>query len=148
MAIATRDSWVTYTSQTYRFSIEHPTAWTVSEAQVPGWTLISSRDGSTLELTWRTVPAGTTLDVVTAELWKTMTNTGYTVVDSVPGTVAGRQARLLTVDGNSGGKQRHGNIALIVTSTGRYRIELWTAPGGDAGSAKLFNLLMGTIVFS
>jgi hypothetical protein len=146
MALATRSSWVPYASTKFKFSISHPASWVVSEAQSPGWAVISSRSNSDLEVTWRAVPAGTTLTTVTDELWKTMTNNGYTVVDSAPGAVAGLQARLLTVNGPATGKQRHGNVALIVTGTGRYRIELWTTPGGDAGATALFSALLATFV--
>jgi hypothetical protein len=145
MAIATKSSWVVYKSTTYKFSVFHPTDWTVSETQVPGWAIIKSPDSTPLQITWRAVPSGTTLDTVTAELWKTMHDTGYTVVQTQPATVAGLQANLLTVDGPAtAAKPRHGVIALIVTTTGRYRIELWTSPGGDAAAAILFDDFLAT----
>ena len=145
MALATEDSWVAYTSQTYKFTIAHPASWTPSEVRAPGWALMSSPSGSDLEVTWRVIPHGTTLVTITDELWKTMHNNGYVVVGSVAETINSLQARLLTVDGPGGaGKQRHGNVALIVTSTGRYRIELWTNSGGDDAAAKLFKDLLAT----
>jgi hypothetical protein len=145
MAIATKSSWIVYNSTTYKFSVSHPADWTVSETQVPGWAIIKSPDSTPLQITWRAVPSGTTLDTVTAELWKTMHDTGYTVVQSQPSTVAGRQASLLTVDGPAtSAKPRHGVIALVVTTSGRYRIELWTGPGGDAAAAILFDDFLST----
>ena len=145
MAIASRSSWILYKSTTYKFTVAYPTDWAVSETQVPGWAIISSRDSTPLQITWRAVSSGTTLDTVSAELWKTMHDLGYTIVDTKPATVSGRQARVLTVDGpTSAAKPRHGLIALVVTSSGRYRIELWTIPGGDASAATLFNDFLGT----
>ena len=74
-----------------------------------------------------------------------MHDLGYTVVDTKPATVSGRQARILTVDGPASAvKPRHGLVALVVTTTGRYRIELWTSPGGDAAAAILFDEFLGT----
>lgn len=145
MAIASRSSWITFKSATFKFIVAHPADWTVSETQVPGWAIISSRDSTPLQITWRAITSGTTLDTVSAELWKTMHDLGYTVVDTKPATVSGRQASILTVDGPaSAAKPRHGLVALVVTTTGRYRIELWTSPGGDAAAAILFNEFLGT----
>jgi hypothetical protein len=145
MAIASRSSWILYNSKAFKFIVAHPADWTVSETQAPGWAIISSRDNTPLQITWRAVSAGTTLTTVTAELWKTMHDTGYTVVDSGPATVAGRQAEILTVDGPAtSAKPRHGLIAVMVTTSGRYRIELWTSPGGDAAAAILFNDFLET----
>jgi hypothetical protein len=145
MAIASRSSWVLYKSAAYKFAVAHPADWSVSETQVSGWAIISSRDGTPLQVTWRPVTSGTTLDTVSNELWKTMHDLGYTVVDSKTATVSGRQARILTVDGPANAaKPRHGLIALVVTTTGRYRIELWTIPGGDAAAAILFDDFLAT----
>jgi len=140
MAIASRSSWVVYKSTAYKFSVAHPADWTVSETQVPGWAIISSRDSTPLQITWRSVTAGTTLETVTDELWKTMDDTGYVVLDEATATVAGHQANVLSVEGPANAtRQRYGLIALVVTSTGRYRIELWTSPGGDAATQILFD---------
>ena len=145
MAIASRSSWILYKSTAFKFVVAHPADWTVSETQAPGWAIISSRDNTPLQITWRAVSTGTTLTTVAAELWKTMHDTGYTVVDSGPTTLAGRQAEILTVDGPStSAKPRHGLIAVMVTTSGRYRIELWTSPGGDAAAAVLFNDFLET----
>jgi len=144
MALASKASWVVYTSKTYKFSIARPASWVPSETIAPGWAVISSGSNSDLEITWRAVPAKTTLDQILDEYWKAMNDNGYTVVGNTTSTIGQFQARLLTVEGPAG-KLRHGNVALIVTTTGRYRIELWTVPGGDAAAATLFSELLATL---
>jgi hypothetical protein len=143
LALASKASWVAYASTTLRFSIAHPASWVTSETVAPGWAVISSGSNSDLEITWRSVPAKTTLSQILDEYWKTMHDSGYTVVGNTTGAVGKFPAKLLTVDGPAA-KPRHGNVALIVTTTGRYRIELWTVPGSDASAATLFSELLAT----
>ena len=149
MAIAAQSSWIRYASTRYKFSIKHPTDWIVSQIQHPGWDSFLDRDGSNLVVTWRAIPKGTNPATITDEVWKVMHDNGYTVVGSKPGKITGRVAQILTVDGTaSAGQQRHGTVGILVTPTGRYRIELWTRPGTDAENAALFNAFIGTFAIS
>jgi hypothetical protein len=145
MAIASQTSWIRYQSKTYKFSIKHPTDWTAPVTPIPGWDSFFDRDGSNLVVTWRAVTKGTTLATVTDEVWKTMNSSGYTVVSKEAGTIVGQPAQVLTVDGNATtGQKRHGTVGILVTATGRYRIELWTRPGADAEDITLFNMFVLT----
>ena len=58
-------------------------------------------------------------------------------------------ARIMTVDGVSSlGHARHGIIGILVTATGRYRVELWTRPGSELDDVKLFNTLLSTFAIT
>jgi hypothetical protein len=149
MAIASVPSWVAYTSTTYKFSIKHPTDWTPPVTPIPGWGSFFDRDGSNLVVTWRAITKGTTLTTITNEVWKAMNDSGYTVVGKQTGSIAGRPAQILMVDGKATtGQPRHGTVGILVTATGRYRIELWTRPGADAEDVTLFNAFAGTLSIS
>ena len=149
MAIASVSSWVRYVSRTYKFSIKHPTDWTAPTTPIPGWDSFFDRDGSNLVVTWRAVTKGTTLTTVTNEVWKAMNDSGNTVVGKQTGSIAGQPAQILMVDGKATtGQPRHGTVGLLVTATGRYRIELWTRPGADAEDVTLFNAFVGTFAIS
>lgn len=144
-AIASQSSWILYRSTAYRFSILHPPDWGVSETQTPGWAIISGWDSSNLSVTWRTIPSGTTLSQVTDEVWKAMHDAGFTVDDSEPGMIAGLPARILTLNGTTAaGHPRHGIIGIVVTATGRYRLELWTRPGSEAADVTLYDAFLWT----
>jgi hypothetical protein len=149
MALATRASWATYKSTTYRFRVSYPADWAVSETQTPGWATFSGWDGSNLSLTWRPIPKGTTLSVVTDEVWKAMHDNGFTVISSYEGTIAGLPARILVLDGTApSGHARHGLIGIVVTATGRYRVEVWSRPGTEAAEVTLFDTVVDTFAIS
>lgn len=144
-ALITRPSWATYTSTKYRLRVSYPADWTVSETRNEGWVVIFGPDDSNLSLTWRSIPRGTTLDVVTDEVWKAMHDGGFTVVSRYGGIIAGLSARILVLDGTApSGHARHGIVGIVVTATGRYRIELWSRPGTEAAFVTLFNSVVYT----
>jgi hypothetical protein len=144
-ALASRDSWASYSSINYRFRIKYPTDWHPSEDQIQGWTVISGWDDSNVSVTWRPIPTGTTLSDITDEVWKAMHENGFTVIANDPGAIAGLPARILTVDGTTSlGHPRHGVIGIVVTATGRYRVELWSRPGSEVNDVKLFNAFLWT----
>jgi hypothetical protein len=141
----TRSSWATYTSTKYRLRVSYPADWTVSETRNEGYVVIFGWDDSNLFLTWRPVPRGTTLDVVTDEVWKAMHDGGFAVVSRYAETIAGLPAQILVLDGTApSGHARHGIIGIVVTATGRYRIELWSRPGNEAADVTLFNSVVYT----
>lgn len=100
--------------------------------------------GSKFQVSWRAISKGTTLSTVTDEVWKTMHDSGYTVVNSVARTIAGKLGQVLTVDG----PQRHGVVGLVLTPTARYRVELWTNPGAGEIEATLFSAFISTLTIS
>ena len=139
-AIASRLSWVSYSSATFRFSCQIPADWTASETQTPGWAIFWGWDDSDIAITWRPIPAGTTLSQITDEVWKSMHDNGFVVATDEPGTIAGMEARILTADGSdAAGHLRHGIIGIAATATGRYRVELWSRPGTEDADMTLFN---------
>jgi hypothetical protein len=139
-ALATRASWATYTSARYKFRVSYPAGWTVSETRNEGWVVIYGSDDSNLSLTWRPIPRGTTLSVVTDEVWKAMHDGGFAVVSRYGEMIAGLPAQILVLEGTApSGHARHGIIGIVVTATGRYRIELWSRPGNEATGVTLFN---------
>ena len=145
MAIASQSSWLAYPSASYGFSIKHPTDWTVTENPSAGWVVaFTDVDGSKFQVSWRAISKGTTLATVTDEVWKTMHDSGYTVVDSVPRPISRQLGQILTVDG----PQRHGVVGLMLTPTARYRVELWTNPGADEMDATLFAAFLATLTIS
>jgi hypothetical protein len=144
MAIASQSSWIGYTSKTYKFTIKHPTDWVVSETRNADWAMIFDRENSYLAVTWRTIPRGTTLSAVTQEVWKKMTDTGYSVVSSTASMIDGLPAQILVVNGVAAGQQRHGVVGIAANATGRYRIELWSRPGSEANDLTLFNAFAQT----
>jgi uncharacterized membrane protein YeaQ/YmgE (transglycosylase-associated protein family) len=114
-----------------------------SEAQTQGWTIFSGWDDSNFSVTWRPIPQGTGLGEITDEVWKTMHDSGFTVVTNEPGTIAGLPARILTADGStSTGHLRHGIIGIVATATGRYRVELWSRPGTESEDITLYNTFL------
>jgi hypothetical protein len=117
----------------------HPRDWVVSETRSANWATVFDRENTYLALTWRSIPAGTTLTAVTQEVRKTMTDTGYTVASSTAGTIGAIPAQIMIVDGSAAGQKRHGVVGVAVNKTGRYRIELWTNPGSAADDLTLFN---------
>jgi hypothetical protein len=140
VAIESRLSWVPYASSTFRFAAEIPPDWAVSETQTPGWAVIWGWDGSNIAVTWRPTPPGTTLGVVTDEVWKSFHDSGFVLPTNEPGTIAGLPARILTADGpDAAGHLRHGIIGIVATDTGRYRVELWSRPGTEDDDWTLFN---------
>jgi hypothetical protein len=144
-AIGSRDRWVPYLSVNYHFKIKYPADWKASEDQIQGWTVISGWDDSNISITWRSIPAGTTLGDITDEVWKAMHDNGFTVIGSAAGTIVGLPARILTVDGtNSLRHARHGIVGIVVTPTGRYRVELWSRPGSEARVVELYGALVAT----
>lgn len=148
-AMDTLASWVTYKSATYRFTIKYPADWQASETQTPGWAVFSGWDESNVSVTWRTVAQGTTLGEITDEVWKVMHDNGFTVDADDPGTIAGLPARILIANGTtSTGHARHGIIGIVVTATGRYRVELWSRPGSETGDMALYNILVSTFALA
>ena len=144
MAIASRGSWLSYKSMTYGFTVKHPVDWPAAESPSGGWAVaFSDRDGSKFQISWRALAKGTKLSTITDEVWKTMHDSGYTVVDSKPGWISRQPAQILTVDG----PQRHGVVGLVVSATVRYRVELWTRPGADDMDAELFSNFIATFTF-
>lgn len=144
-ALATRTTWATYSSATYHFRIKYPTTWYASEDRQPGWATILGSDGSNINVTWRAISGGTTLSDITAEVWSVWHSDGFAIEAIDPGVIAGLPARILTMDGMSPtGHPRHGIIGVFVTTTGRYRVELWSRPGSDMDDAALFNALVWT----
>ena len=139
-ALTARASWTNYTSTKYRFRVSYPADWTVSETRNEGWVVIFGSDNSNLSFTWRPIPRGTTLSVVTDEVWKAMHDGGFAVVSRYGEIVAGLPAQILVLEGTApSGHARHGMIGIVVTATGRYRIELWSRPGNEAAGVTLFN---------
>jgi hypothetical protein len=139
-ALESRPTWIAYSSSTYHFRIKYPTGWYASESQIQGWAVISGWDDSNASVTWRPIPRGTTLSDITDEVWKAMHDNTFTVIASDPGVIFGLPARILTVDGVSSlGHARHGIVGIVVTATGRYRVELWTRPGSELDDVKLYN---------
>lgn len=144
-ALASESTWVLYRSATYRFIIEHPIDWPVSETGTPGWAIFSGWDGSNVSVTWRAIPLGTSLDAVTDEVRTAMYDGGFVVGGGDTGLIAGLPARILVLEGkSSSGEARHGIVGIVVTATGRYRVELWSRPGTDAADAKLYDALIAT----
>lgn len=144
-ALASRASWVGYTSRTYRFVIEHPADWPASETETPGWAIFTGWDESDIAITWRAIPLETSLQAVTDEVRTAMYDSGFAVEDGASGLIAGLPARILVLDGKSpSGEERHGIVGVVVTATGRYRVELWSRPGTDAADMKLFDALTAT----
>jgi hypothetical protein len=144
-ALQSRPTWLTYSSVTYHFRINYPRGWYPSENQIQGWAVISGWDDSNVSVTWRAIPRGTTLGDVTDEVWKAMHDNGFTVVASQPGVILGLPARILDVDGTTSlGHARHGIVGIVVTLTGRYRVELWTRPGSEQDDVTLFNSFLWT----
>jgi hypothetical protein len=142
-AIASRLSWVPYSSATFRFSCQIPADWTGSETQTPDWAILWGWDDSDIAVTWRPIPAGTTLAQITDEVWKSMHDNGFVVATDEPGTIAGMEARILTADGSdAAGHLRHGIIGIAATATGRYRVELWSRPGTNDADMTLFNTFL------
>ena len=139
-AIASRLSWVPYTSSTFRFTCEIPEVWTASETQTQGWAIFWGWDGSDIAITWRATPPGTTLNQITDEVWKSFHDSGFVLPTSEEGTIAGMPARILTANGSdAAGHPRHGVIGVAATATGRYRVELWSRPGTEDADMTLFN---------
>jgi hypothetical protein len=148
-ALQSRPTWLTYSSSTYHFRIEYPKGWYPSENQIQGWAVVSGWDDSNISVTWRSIPRGTTLGDITDEVWKAMHDNGFTVVASEPGVVIGLPARILYVDGaTSLGHARHGIVGIVVTPTGRYRVELWTRPGSEQDDVTLFNSFLWTFAMA
>jgi hypothetical protein len=148
-ALQSRPTWVGYSSSTYHFTIKYPTGWYPSENQIQGWAVISGWDDSNVSVTWRSIPKGTTLSDITDEVWKAMHDNNFTVTASDPGVIVGLPARIMTVDGVSSlGHARHGIIGILVTATGRYRVELWTRPGSELNDVKLFNTFLSTFAIA
>jgi hypothetical protein len=138
-AIMTQGSWIPYRSTAYKFAVWYPADWVVSETQTPGWVIFSGWDGSNLSTTWRAVTPGTTLNVVTNEVWAAMKDAGFIVDGYDGGTIEGLPSIVLTVDGRTTtGQARHGIIGLVVTDTGRYRIEVWSRPGTEKEDVALY----------
>ncbi|HEX7491263.1 MAG TPA: hypothetical protein VF337_06135 [Candidatus Limnocylindrales bacterium] len=148
-ALESRPTWLTYASSTYHFRINYPKGWYASENQIQGWAVISGWDDSNVSITWRTIPTGTTLSNISDEVWKAMHDNNFTVIDSDPGVIFGLPARIMTVDGVSSlGHARHGIVGIVVTATGRYRVELWTRPGSEQNDVTLFNSLLWTFAIA
>jgi hypothetical protein len=144
-ALMTRASWANYTSTRYKFKVSYPAGWTVSETRNEGWVVIFGGDDSNLSFTWRPVPRGTTLSVVTDEVWKALHDGGFAVVDRYQETIAGLPAQILVLEGAApSGHARHGIIGIVVTATGRYRVELWSRPGNDVVGLTLFKSVAST----
>jgi hypothetical protein len=123
----------------------YPATWYASEDRQPGWATILGSDGSNINVTWRGIPGGTTLSDITAEVWNVWHSDGFTIEAIDPGVIAGYPARILTMDGLSPtGHPRHGIIGVFVTTTGRYRLELWSRPGSEMDDVALFNALVWT----
>ena len=142
-AIDSVASWAPYTSAAYRFTMKYPADWQVSETQTPGWAVFSGWDESNVSVTWRLVPRGTALGEIKDEVWKVMHDNGFTVDADNPGTIAGLPARILIANGTTPtGHARHGIIGIVVTATGRYRVELWSRPGTETGDMALYNILV------
>lgn len=143
VAIQSRLAWVPYASSTFRFTAEIPPNWTFSETQTAGWAVIWGWDGSNIAVTWRPTPPGTTLALVTDEVWKSFHDSGFVLPTNEPGTIAGLPARILTADGpDTAGHPRHGIIGVVATETGRYRVELWSRPGTEDDDWTLFNTFL------
>lgn len=141
--------WTIYQSKTYRFVIEHPTDWPASETATPGWAIFSGWDGSNISITWRAIPLGTTLGAVTEDVRAAMVGSGFAVDGGGQSLIAGLPARILVLDGkSSSGEARHGIVGVVVTATGRYRVELWSRPGTDAADAELYDSLISTFVIA
>jgi hypothetical protein len=144
-AIDSQATWIAYRSATYRFTIKYPADWQVSETQTPGWAVFSGWDESNVSVTWRLVPRDTALGEITDEVWKVMHDNGFTIDADNPGTIAGLPARILIANGTTPtGHARHGIIGIVVTATGRYRVELWSRPGTEAGDMTLYNVFVST----
>jgi hypothetical protein len=119
--------------------------WPVSETGTPGWAIFSGWDGSNISVTWRTIPLGTSLDAVAQEVRTAMYDSGFVIEGGNAGLIAGLPARILVLDGKSAsGEARHGIVGIVVTATGRYRVELWSRPGTDAADGKLYDALIAT----
>ena len=74
-----------------------------------------------------------------------MHENGFTVIANDPGAIAGLPARILTVDCTTSlCHPRHGVICIVVTATGRYRVELLSRPGSEINDVKLFNAFLWT----
>ena len=148
-AFASRSAWIIYQSKTYKFVIERPADWPASETATPGWAIFSGWDDSDIAVTWRTVPIGTTLDAVAEEVRTAMSDSGFATDGGGSSLIAGLPARILVLDGkSSSGQARHGIIGIVVTATGRYRVELWSRPGADVADAKLYDALIGTFAIT
>lgn len=145
MAIASRTSWVSYTSKTYKFTVKHPVDWTPSETMYPGWATFFDAQKSCVAVTWHAVTKGTKLTTVTDELWKTMHDTGYTVVSKAPGTIEGLPATILVVNGTPYGQPRHGVVGVFIVGAGRYRIELWSGQASYEDDLTLFNTFAASL---
>jgi len=144
-ALASKTSWASYSSATYHFRIKYPAGWYANEDRQPGWATILGWDESNINVTWRAIPSGTTLSDITAEVWNVWHADGFTIETMDPGVIAGLPARILTMDGTTPtGHPRHGIIGVFVTTTGRYRVELWSRPGSDYDDATLFKALIWT----